>query len=137
MTKAEAGFYKVEVSVPVYDKYGEPMRDVTYVMSSRIATFMIRVIDASIFPVEDNKEPNKTEEDKTQQSSPSINNQGSQSNGNIEDGNATTENANVEIESRNQKTRNYLTIVSIFCAVAIMIAFGIGVGRAVLKRVRK
>ncbi|MDE6276025.1 MAG: hypothetical protein K2M75_05740 [Clostridia bacterium] len=136
-----AGIYDVVLSVK-----NEKMAEI-YELIDDVTSFKIRIIDASLFEVkEEVKEPEKQEpvekpEDKEEvdqneeQNAPAVNNSAPAQVGIYEDGSASTNNTDTTIEAVQQK-KDYLAMISIFCAVAIMIAFAIGVGRAITKRIR-
>ncbi|MDE5654303.1 MAG: hypothetical protein K2I46_01680, partial [Clostridia bacterium] len=135
MTQAPAGFYRVTISLPQFDANGGSLWSM-YELDSKIATFMIKVIDASVFDKVEEEEPETPDDDKTQTDSEVVNN-GSQT-GIYEDNNSTnTDSTDVVIGSTNNKTKDYIAIVSIFCAVVIMIAFAIGIGRVIMKRAKR
>ncbi|MDE6211608.1 MAG: hypothetical protein K2G42_06515 [Clostridia bacterium] len=137
ITKAGAGFFKVVISLPEYDANGELLTN-KYVMDEDITEFMIKIIDSTIFDVKEEEEPTEPVDDKTEQQTPTVNN-GANSNGQVsiyEDNSANTDSTDIDIESAQQQ-RDYVAMISIFCAVAITIAFAIGVGRAIAKRIRR
>ncbi|MDE7192060.1 MAG: hypothetical protein K2O35_06300 [Clostridia bacterium] len=137
ITKAGAGFFKVVVSLPEYDAKGELLTN-KYVMDEDITEFMIKIIDSTIFDVEEEEEPSEPdvdEEDKTEQETPAINNGANGQVGIYEDGSANTDSTDMDIESAQQK-KDYVAMISIFCAVAITIAFAIGIVRAIKRRMR-
>ncbi|MDE6362190.1 MAG: hypothetical protein K2L53_04360, partial [Clostridia bacterium] len=137
ITKAGAGFFKVVISLPERDAKGELLTD-KYVMDEDITEFMIKIIDSTIFDVEEEEEPSEPdveEDDKTEQETPAIDNGADGQVGIYEDGSANTDSTDMDIESAQQK-KDYVAMISIFCAVAITIAFAIGIVRAIKKRMR-
>ncbi|MDE6475218.1 MAG: hypothetical protein K2L70_08980, partial [Clostridia bacterium] len=135
ITKAGAGFFRVVVSLPEYDAKGELLTN-KYVIDEDITEFMIKIIDSTIFDVEEEEEPSEPADDKTEQEAPVINNGNNGQIGIYDDNSANTDSTDMDIESAQQK-RDYVAMMSIFCAVAITIAFAIGVGRAIAKRIRR
>ena len=123
--------------MPEYDAKGELLTN-KYVMDEDITEFMIKIIDSTIFDVEEDEEPSEPdvdEEDKTEQETPAINNGANGQVGIYEDGSANTDSTDMDIESAQQK-KDYVAMISIFCAVAITIAFAIGIVRAIKRRMR-
>lgn len=135
ITKAGAGFFKVVISLPEYDVNGELLTN-KYVMDEDITEFMIKIIDSTIFDVEEKPEPSEPADDKTEQDVPAVNNGSNGQVGIYDDNSANTDSTDIDIESAQQK-RDYIAMISIFCAVAITIAFAIGVSRAIVKRIRR
>ncbi|MDE5756891.1 MAG: hypothetical protein K2I23_07360, partial [Clostridia bacterium] len=146
ITKAPADFYRVKISLPKTDANGESLDDKYYIDDNlKDFNFMIKIIDASIFDKVE-KEPAKKDpakQESTQnvvtqekQEAPVINNSASAQVGIYEDGYANADNTDMAIEST-QKQKDYIAMISIFCAVAITIAFAIGVGKAIQKRIRR
>ena len=131
MKVAPAGFYRVTISLPTTSSDNKSLHDM-YELDSTITTFMIKVIDASKF-AEDEESPTLVDNgDKTEQNAPEVSNNAKPSD--YEGGKTNTDNTNTEIEPAVKNTRDYLTIVSIFCAVIMAMAFAFGVGRAIKKR---
>ena len=139
MKNAKAGFYRVTISLPTNDKEGKPLGD-KYYMDDSIKTFMIKVIAANKFIVDNGPEEGESDvnnvENKTEQSAPAVNNSSAKP-GDYESGKTSTDNTDTQIDATAKNTRDYLTIISIFCAVAMMIAFAFGIGRAIKKRARQ
>ncbi|MDE6372163.1 MAG: hypothetical protein K2L61_01320, partial [Clostridia bacterium] len=137
ITKAGAGFFKVVISLPEYDANGELLTN-KYVMDEDITEFMIKIIDSTIFDVEEEEEPSKPDvNDKTEQETPAVNNGANNQVGIYEDGSANTDSTNVDIQPAARQQRDYIAMISIFCAVAITIAFAIGVVKAITKRIKQ
>lgn len=153
ITKAPAGFYKVIISLPDRDSNGDLFANM-YQMSDDLFindtvnkdkqryNFMIKIIDASIFDVEEKEEepaeqePVKDSEEQQRQQAPVVNNSANAQVGIYEDGSANTDSTDTTIESVQQK-KDYIAMISIFCAVAILMAFAFGVGKAIIKRIRR
>lgn len=133
MTVAPAGFYRVTISLPEFDAVGGSLWSM-YELDSKIATFMIKVINASVF---DKEEEEKPPVDDTNKTDSDVVNNGSQI-GIYENGSTTNpDSTDMPIDSTKNKTRDYVAMISIFCAVLIVIAFAIGVGRAIIKRAKR
>ena len=137
ITKAGAGFFKVVVTLPEFDSAGQPLTD-KYVMDEALKEFMIKIIDSTIFDVEEEEEPTDDvdADSKSEQTSPIISNGSNGQIGIYEEDSANTDNTDVDIESAQQK-KDYIAMISIFCMVAITMVFAIGVVRAIAKRIRR
>lgn len=129
---APAGFYKVTLSLPERTTIGNRITADMYELDPSIATFMFKVIDASKFIV-DEEAPQTVDNDKSAQVAPVLSKDSAKPS-DYEGNAASTDNTGAEIESTAKKTKDYLAMVSIFCAVIMVIAFAIGVGKAVMKR---
>ena len=133
MKNAKAGFYRVTISMPERTTIGNRVMADMYELDPSIKTFMIKVIDADKFVVDAGFE---TQDAGTEQAAPVINN-GSAQPSDYEGKTTSTDSTGTEIEPTAKKTRDYIAIVSIFCAVIMVVAFAIGIGRAVMKRAKR
>ena len=130
MSNAPSGFYTVKISLPKYNAAGERLDD-KYYLDKDIVEFRIKVIRASRFPMtpeEAAQNNSKDDSSNTNQTTPTVSNNGTQLNGNV------TSSIENSIENSAGKTKDYIAMISIFGAVAVMIALAAVVGRVVIKK---
>ncbi len=137
ITKAGAGFFKVVISLPEYDYAGELLTN-KYVMDESITEFMIKVIDSTIFDVEEEETPSEGEDAKVDNGEqPAVDGDAGSSVGTYEDDGTDTDSTDTVIEMPIERKGDYIAMISIFCAVIMAIAFAIGVARAIVKRAKR
>lgn len=126
ITKVGAGFYKVVLSLPEYDAAGELLTN-KYVMDASISEFMIKIIDSTIFDKDEETENvDEAQPIEGEYTAPDM----------YENGSTDTDNTDMTVEPSHTSAKDYVAMISIFCAVAMAMAFAFGIARAIVRRVK-
>ncbi len=126
ITKVGAGFYKVVLSLPEYDAAGELLTN-KYVMDASISEFMIKIIDSTIFDKDEETEgADEAQPVEGEYTAPDM----------YENGSTDTDNTDMTVEPSHTSAKDYVAMISIFCAVAMAMAFAFGIARAIVRRVK-
>lgn len=126
ITKVGAGFYKVVLSLPEYDAAGELLTN-KYVMDASLSEFMIKIIDSTIFDKDEETEgADEAQSVEGEYTAPDM----------YENGSTDTDNTDMTVEPSHTSAKDYVAMISIFCAVAMAMAFAFGIARAIVRRVK-
>lgn len=126
ITKVGAGFYKVVLSLPEYDAAGELLTN-KYVMDASLSEFMIKIIDSTIFDKDEETEgADEAQPVEGEYTAPDM----------YENGSTDTDNTDMTVEPSHTSAKDYVAMISIFCAVAMAMAFAFGIARAIVRRVK-
>ena len=126
ITKVGAGFYKVVLSLPEYDAAGELLTN-KYVMDASLTVFMIKIIDSTIFDKDEETEgADEAQPVEGEYTAPDM----------YENGSTDTDNTDMTVEPSHTSAKDYVAMISIFCAVAMAMAFAFGIARAIVRRVK-
>ena len=126
ITKVGAGFYKVVLSLPEYDAAGELLTN-KYVMDASLSEFMIKIIDSTIFDKDEETENvDEAQPVEGEYTAPDM----------YENGSTDTDNTDMTVEPSHTSAKDYVAMISIFCAVAMAMAFAFGIARAIVRRVK-
>ena len=114
------------MSLPEYDAAGELLTN-KYVMDASISEFMIKIIDSTIFDKdEDTEGADEAQPVEGEYTAPDM----------YENGSTDTDNTDMTVEPSHTSAKDYVAMISIFCAVAMAMAFAFGIARAIVRRVK-